>query len=186
MKEVSHILDIFKESRKALDEENAFRLKDLSNQTIHTVSITQDSDNILVAVIIYSLSKIIQRDYHKDPKGRRFFKTLVKAMDDAIKALEKGDKKKFEKNLELMRISIDNVSGKLKDFIKDVFNKASINKASKIYEHGISLGKTARLLGITQWELADYSGQKNSFTDFPENRTIGVKDRVKLIMEMFE
>jgi hypothetical protein len=77
------------------------------------------------------------------------------------------------------------LSGNLKKYIQDVFRKASINEASKIYEHGISMEKTAKLLGITMFELAGYAGQ-TGISDVPESKTLDVRSRIKLAMEMFE
>ena len=68
--------------------------------------------------------------------------------------------------------------------VKSVFRKAKVNKASKIYEHGISLEKTAKLLGVTMWELQVYAGQK-SIHDAPLTQTMNTKSRIKLAMEMF-
>ena len=84
----------------------------------------------------------------------------------------------------MVRQAINKLSGKLKIFIKDVFRRATINKASRIYEHGISMEKTASLLGITMFELAEYAGQ-TGIPDVPENKTLSVKTRIKLAMEMF-
>ena len=75
--------------------------------------------------------------------------------------LKKNNEEHTHAALESIRKEIDNLSGKLKKYIKDVFRKAKINKASKIYEHGISLEKTAKLLGLTMYEVAAYSGQSN-------------------------
>ena len=77
------------------------------------------------------------------------------------------------------------MSSKFKAYVQDVFAKASINKASKIYEHGISMGKTASLLGVSQYELANYAGTKD-ISDAPLGNTLNVKDRIKLAMGMFE
>ena len=63
-------------------------------------------------------------------------------------------------------------------------HKASVNKASKIYEHGISMGRTAKMLGITQWELSEYTGQKN-VPDNPYNETFDVRKRAEMAMEFF-
>ena len=60
--------------------------------------------------------------------------------------------------------------------------KASINKASRIYEHGISLGKTAQLLGITQWELTEYTGQKREEKPYG---ALSAKKRAQMALEFF-
>ena len=184
MKESENILRIFEETKNAIQKEDSVKLKDLSNQTIHTASVYQDPDNVAVAVIVYSLSKIIERQYHKQPKGQRFLNSIILLIDNLIIALQKKDEAKFKQNLELIRKTINKLSGKLKIYIQDVFRKASINKASRIYEHGISMEKTAKLLGITMFELANYAGQ-TGISDVRESKTLDVKSRIKLAMEMF-
>ena len=79
---------------------------------------------------------------------------------------------------------ITNLSISLKPYIHEVLRKASINKASKIHEHGISLGQTANLLGITQWELSEYVGRKE-ITDRKYSQTINTRVRAKMAMEFF-
>ena len=44
--------------------------------------------------------------------------------------------------------------------------------------------KTASLLGITMFELASYAGQ-TGISDVPISRTMKVKSRIKLAMDMF-
>ena len=68
--------------------------------------------------------------------------------------------------------------------VEEVMKKSSINKAGKIFEHGISLNRTAHLLGITPWELASYIGQGKSM----ENqyiKTIPIKQRIKFAQDFF-
>ena len=185
MQEKENILRIFEETKEAIEKEDGVKLKELSNQTIHTASSSQDPDNIAVAVIVYALSKIIERkDYRKYPGWDDFYKRIILAIKSLIITLRKDDEKKFKEDLDLIRKAINKLSGKLKIYIKDVFRKASVNKASRIYEHGISMEKTASLLGITMFELAEYAGQ-TGISDAPESKTLGVKSRIKLAMEMF-
>jgi hypothetical protein len=180
MKERENVLRIFEETLVAIKNQDTIKLKDLSNQTIHTASTSQDSDNIAVAVIIYSLSKVIERS-----KSKQDYQKFGLLVQNSLNALKKNDEKSFKKNLELMRKEISGTSGKLKIYIKDVLRKASINKASKIYEHGISMENTAKLLGITMYELASYAGQTD-VSDAPESKTLDVKERIKLALDIFK
>jgi hypothetical protein len=185
MKEVENILRIFKETKEAISRGESAKIKNLSNQTINTASLTHDPDNIATAVIIYSLSKIIERKKYQGYAGwDKFYKTIISTINNSIIALKKNDEKSFKENLELIRKIINKLSGKLKIYIQDVFRKASINKASRIYEHGISMEKTAKLLGITMFELAEYAG-KTGISDVPITKTMDVRSRIKLAMEMF-
>ena len=183
MKENKNILNILQETKEAIKKEDTLRLKELSNQTIHTASISQDPDNIAIAVIVYSLSKIIERRQHK--KSKKFYETIISAINNSIIAIKKNDEKRFKENFGLIRKAINKLSGKLKKYIQDVFRKASINKASRIYEHGISMEKTAKLLGITMFELANYTGQ-TGISDVPLSKTMNVKSRIKLAEEFFK
>ena len=185
MQERGNILRIFQETKEAVLRGDAAKIKNLSNQTTNTTSLTHDPDNIVVAVIIYSLSKIIEReDYKQLPGWNKFYNIYINSIDKIIEALKRKDDEAFREDIKIIRGAIDKLSGKLKSHIQDVFRKASINKASRIYEHGISMEKTANLLGITLFELAGYAGEKEA-SDIPESKTINVKARIKLAMEMF-
>jgi hypothetical protein len=186
MQEKENVLRILQETKNAIKENNSLKLKELSNQTIHTASIAQDPDNITVAVVVYSLSKIIERKEYRDfPGWKNFYQNILSAIDNSIDAIKKNDDKKLKDNLMSIRKSVSKLSGKLKSYIQDVFRKAEINKASKIYEHGISMEKTARLLGISMFELASYTGQKPD-GEAPLTKTIDVKTRIKIAMDMFK
>ena len=186
MQERDNVLRILKETLEALKRENVLKLRDLSGQTVHTSSITQDPDNIAVAVVIYSLSKIIeQQGYRQKPGWDKFYNNAIMQLEHSVDALKKGDDIHLSRHLESINKRISGMSSKFKAYIQDVFAKASINKASKIYEHGISMGKTASLLGVSQYELANYAGTKD-ISDAPLGNTLSVKDRIKLAMGMFE
>jgi hypothetical protein len=183
--EVNNILDILRKTLDALEEENSLLLKNLSDRTVHSASIAQDSGNIAIAVIVYSLSKIVERKkYQKLDGWKLFYEEVFYLLERAIESLERKDEESFKIYIKKIRGSIEKISGQLRVYIEDVFRKAKINKASRIYEHGISMEQTAKILGITLWELANYSGSKGE--DQPDIKTLKTKDRIKLAMEMFE
>jgi len=185
MQESDNVLRIFEEARVAIEKGDAIKLKELSNQTINTASRTQDPDNIAVAVIIYSIGKILEREHYKSlPGWKKFYSAVISSINNSIEDIRKNNEKKLRSDLEMIRNSIGKLSGNLKLYIQDVFRKASINKASKIYEHGVSMEQTAKLLGITMFELAGYAGQSKT-PDIPESVTLGAKQRIKLAMEIF-
>lgn len=185
MQERENILRIFQETKEAVKNGDASQIKVLSTNTTNVASLTQDPDNIAVAVVVYSLSKIIERENYKSlPGWAPFYKAYLTSIDKIISDIKKNNDDAFRADIETIRSSIGKLSGKLKDYIQDVFRKASINKASKIYEHGISMEKTAHLLGVSMFELASYAGQKE-VADVPEAKTVGVKERIKLAMGFF-
>ena len=186
MHETDNILRILEETKKAIEEKDYSKIKNLSNQTINTASLTQDPDNIAVAVVVYSLNKILEREHYKQyPEWEKIHKTIIYSLECSIEDLEKNDLKDFRKDFENIRLCIKKISGRLKEYIQEVFRKAQINKASRIYEHGISMEQTAKLLGITMFELADYAG-RTGISDVPENKTLDTKSRIKLAEEIFK
>jgi len=186
MKEKEHVIKILNETIFALKNNESSKLQQLSNETIHSASIDQHTDSITIAIIIYTLSKIISRRPNLKIKNwNTFIKKLNGFFYLAIKSLEENDSKNFNKYLQQIRKEINNISINLKQYIKEVFRKSSINKASKLYEHGLSRSQTAKLLGITEWELSEYVGQK-SIHETPYNLTLNTKKRAKMAMEFFE
>lgn len=185
MQEKEHIISILKDTIKALKTDNYLKLQHLSDETVHSASVYQDTDSISIAVIIYSLSKIISRKDGVNIKNwNSFIKKFTSSLELAIDALKKEKNWSFSAHLE-KAIKLMSSFSNLKPYIKDVIRKAAINKASKLYEHGISLAQTAKLLGITRWELAEYIGQK-SVHDNPYNTTISAKKRAEIAMEFFK
>jgi hypothetical protein len=101
-----------------------------------------------------------------------------------ITALKRNDIKTFRDEVDTNRNLIQNLSGDLKHYISDVFRRAKVNKASRIYEHGISMEKTAKILGISLWELAEYAG-RTRVGDVNLSVTLPIKQRIKYVEEIF-
>lgn len=185
MKEVKNVLRILKETKKFISEDNSHEIKILSNQTIHSAAISQDADNIIVAVLVYSLSKILEREHYKDMEGwQEFYDAMNENLVSAIRALEKNDIEKTRIHLGEIRNSLNKISGNLGEYIKDIFRKAEINKAFRLYEHGLSSEKTAELLGVSLWDLASYIGQ-SSVSNSKFAISMPVKKRVRVAEDFF-
>lgn len=185
MKEREHVIAVLKDTRKALIQRDAFKLKELSNQTIHSATCFQDAGYTLTAVIVYSLSKIIDRqDYNKIKNWDELIRRFISFIDLSIKALQEDNIPAFESHLVRAKNALAGISGNLKPYIEEVLRKAAINKAGKLYEHGLSLGQTAKILGITQWELSSYAGEaRNVLSGYNESLT--TKKRAEMALEFF-
>jgi hypothetical protein len=48
---------------------------------------------------------------------------------------------------------------KLLMYVQNVIEKAHIAKGGDIYGHGISIARTAELLGVNQWDLMSFVGK---------------------------
>ena len=183
-KECEHIVSLLDESKKALVEKNAFSLKDLSNKTIHDACHYQDEASITIAVLLYSLSKIIEReDYSRMKNWDLFVKKFNAIIDLAILALNQHNEEAYQKYIAQARQTLESQSVNIKKYVEDVIRKASINKGSKLYSHGLSIAQTSQLLGVTQWELSEYIGEHTS--DNKHDQTIDTKKRAKMALEFF-
>ena len=185
MKESENILRILEGTKKAIQSGDGIEIKSLSDQTTNTAALTQDPDNIAVAVMVYSIGKILGRENYKNLKGwDSFYKLMITGITKAIEAVRENNMVNFRKDFSMIRKAINKISGGLRKDIEEVFRKAQINKASRIYAHGISMEQTAKILGVTMYELAEYAG-KSGISDVQGVKTMNTKDRIKLAMEMF-
>jgi hypothetical protein len=185
MEEVSHVIKVLEETKEALKKEDVLKLNELSNQTIHSASTFQDAASITIAILVYTLSKLVERRYYLKIKNWNFFiKKVDASLSLAIKALKDKKFDKYQKYMEMARKSMIAAAVNLRPYIEEVLRKASINKGSKIYEHGISMGQTSKILGITKWELSEYTGQTR-IADIKYNITLDVEKRAKMALEFF-
>jgi hypothetical protein len=186
MEEVEHKISVIEGAKQALLEKNGTRLRELSNETIHSASMNQDSASLITAVLIYSLSKLVERrDFARIKGWDKLADKLGVIFSSAVAAAVERDEVGYEERLKEARQTLEEFSVDFKHYIQEVVRKAEINKASKLYEHGISLGQTANLLGLTTWELAEYTGQGKS-AEVKFNRTMDEKSRVKMALDFFE
>lgn len=180
------ILNVLKESLKAIKTRDSLKLKELSNQTIHNSSIHQDNYSILTAIITYMLSKIFERTrYQKYKTWNFFYKNITENITLAVQSLQKNKIEKYDHAIHQLLQSINKLEYKFKKYIKEVIQKAKISKASRIYEHGISAARTAKLLGISEWELMSYTGQ-TGIHDTEYSVSKDIRTRIKLTRSLFK
>ena len=179
------ILEILKKSCIAVKEKDVRLLKDLSNNTLHDASIYQDEYSTTIAVMIYSLSKIFERSNFTQYKSWSLFNdVVVENLKKAEESLSINDIREYENSIKNIFDVIDKLDSKLRFYIAEVIERAKINKASRVHEHGISIGRTAELLGVDEWELMEYVGNTGiSDVEFSLSKT--AKDRINLARKLF-
>lgn len=179
-------LDVLRNALAAIKRGDLRALKDLSNMSVHTASIMQDQISISLAVIIYALAKVLERTRYEKYKGWPVFcKNCVSLLSRAYEELEHGEDEAFEDTLKEDIQLISKLDMKLKEYIQDVLLKAKISKGSRLYEHGLSLERTAFLLGITQYELMQYIG-KTYIADVKTKVLIHPRERMKIARSLFK
>ena len=170
----SIILELFDEAYDAFKDEDSKKLKDISDYTLHHAGVFQDKDSITFSVAIYALAKVSELEREKDYPGWKEFKDRTLALlKEARKNLGKGDNKAYERNLKQLFIMIGKLDKKLTRYATEAIQHARIKKGSKVYEHGLSAGLVAELMGISEWELQSYVGQTALSEKIVPTREVG-------------
>jgi hypothetical protein len=180
------LLSVLKNVLSALDKMDVAEIEDWSGRTIHSASIFQDRYSTQIAIAIYSLAKILENEKLRRRHARaweRFFFQTRRSISDALICLKKRDIKRYEKQMKELITTIANFDERFREYAEFVLINAKIMKGTKIYEHGISLGRVAELLGISQWELSTLVG-KSKVHDRVETITKSVRERLKKTREI--
>ena len=150
--EIKHdLISIWGSALELIEEGHYQGLLSLSNHTIHNASIYNDEFSITAAVIVYSLSKIAQR-------GRLNVANVVSHITRLMQDLSKRSDAAYRKTQKEMLGFIDKADTKFNLYIDDVLKQAKVKKAWKVYDHGLSAGAVAELVGVSQWDLMGYIG----------------------------
>ncbi|MBI5393153.1 hypothetical protein HZA96_04750 [Candidatus Woesearchaeota archaeon] len=152
-------------------------LGNISNEIIHCASVFQDVHSVSIAVVAYALYKIVERENNIDPQ---YITRLIRARN----YLNKYRIEKFNREINKLTKEMTRKDKQISAYIRHVFNEAEIKKGSKIYDHGISLAQTAKLLNISQWELMKYIGKTKTIDFLPEK--IDVKQRLQFTRLLFK
>ena len=171
----SDLIEVLREK----EDSDIAEIKSLSNHVIHNASVFQDEDSISVAILIYALSKIIERkqrdlDYNK----------ILSMLNSSISNLKNNDDDMFRKSIKSIFSFIKVMDGKIKMYIHEVINQAQIKKGCKLCEHGISVARAAEVLGISQWDLMHYIGKTTLIDQFSE--PVNVAKRLKFARSLFQ
>ena len=176
------ILSILKELidiLKVKEVKDVVEIRELSNHIIHNASIFQDEDSISIAVLIYALSKIIERK-----QGELDYGVVLKLLEDTDSCLIEGNTSKYRETIQKLFKFVSTIDTKLEMYIEEVFKQAEIKKGSKLYEHGISSARAAEIMNISQWELMSYIG-KTTLADIPKE-AVDLKSRLELARSLFK
>jgi len=170
------ILDVLAKSEAYLEIYDSAKLRELSNCTAHDASIFQDEDSISIAVVMYAISKIMER-------GSIDMAGFIELLNQAKNYLEQDNLSDYKNTIKRLFDKISRTDTKFKLYVEEVLKQSQIKKGSKLYEHGISLEQAANLLGISQWELMHYIGQTSIMEEF---ESTGIRKRLSIARDLFK
>ncbi len=178
-KDILSVLEELLQILKSREDSDTAQIKELSNHTIHNASVFQDEDSVSIAILIYSLSKVIERrakdiDYNK----------ILAMINSCAEGLRRNDDRMYAQSVRGFFSFIRAMDERLRLYIQEVINQAQIKKGCKLCQHGISVARASEVLGISQWELMGYLGQ-TMFTDQVSD-PINVQKRLKTARGLFQ
>ena len=149
------LLQVLKRAQRYINSQNSKKLKHLSDYTIHNASVFQDSDSLSLAVVVYAISKLLERwgfesEYADEARN---------LLGSAEFSLEQNNLQEYRDKMKKVFKFTASIEKEFRIYIDHVIEKAQIKKGSRLYEHGISVERAAELLGIGQWELMSYIGK---------------------------
>ncbi|MBL7056430.1 hypothetical protein ISS07_05955 [Candidatus Woesearchaeota archaeon] len=174
--DAASVLEHASQILRVKEDKDIFELRSLSNRIIHNASLFQDECSVSVAVLIYSLYKVIsRRDNHLN------YLKIVKLMDRMLYSLRNNDEVRFKELIKQAFSEVSRIDNKLGMYVSEVITEAQVKKGCKLCEHGLSIAKASEVMGVSQWELMKYFGN-TSMEDVPG---VGVTERLKLARGLF-
>ncbi len=178
-----HLLSILTRLLKSIKTKQIHGIKDLSNQTIHSLTIFQDNLSKEIAVLTYSLYKILGRPNYEQKKGwDKFYSSVLENLTLAKSYLKNNNIEEYSASLNKIQESINILEPKIQQDIKKIFETSKIAKASRVTEHGVSLGQAAKTLKTSRWKLQEYTG-KTGISE--KGITKNIKERLKFAKSLF-
>ena len=178
------LISVISAALLALQRKQPDRLDEISNRIIHSATIYQDEKVIMLAIVVYALSKICKRNEMQPLSNwKQLFKKMEFNMTEARLNLNRNRLDAYERNILKLIDIISSADTKIKMYVVKVLEKAKLKKGSKIYEHGVSMQRISELLDINLWELSDYVGHTQIIDK--EEIKFDAKSRLQLAKKIF-
>ncbi len=150
--EQTRLVQLMAKASQAIRKHDVLQLRDASRDAINEASISQDANSLSLAVIIYSIVKIMER-------GNSDVGKSAILLEHAQAHFQKGKELAYKNELKKLFGFISDADKRLKFFINEVIAETRIKKGGGLYEHGISVGQAASLLDVSMWDLMNYVGK---------------------------
>lgn len=179
-----NILDLIEKVTAALKDKDILALRKYSNYTIHNASVFQSQSSTAFAVIVYSLTKVMEMSgKQEEKKVQKFIDSVLEEFSYCRKQLLSGNISKYKAGRNRILEKIAEMDDRLDLYMQEVIEKSKVKKGSEMYGHGISMGKVAELLGLSRWDLMAYIG-KTTIIDTEEKAT-DARSRLLLARKIF-
>lgn len=164
--------------------QDSYQLKETSNHAILDAIETLDKSTAKIAVLAYSLSKIVSKEHVlKNPLWGKAKKNMSSLLFECTKFLKKNKQHKFQKKLEKIEKMVKEVDNEIGNYVRNVWDKAKIKIASSFYAKGLSLSQASQLAEANKAELQNYIGITKIHDE--EKTGYSMKQRMKTARKIF-
>ncbi len=155
------------------------KLRKIMNRISHDASLSSSKVLLELAVIAYTLSKILTKSYIYNRKNEKILKEIENAFYDLLRM-----KKVNLPSLNKVKNLIKSLEAKDKRYVISLLYKGRLKIASSLYAEGISLGTAASFCGVDKQELLDYVGKTMMYDRLKDEYP--VKKRIKELLRIIE
>lgn len=169
---------MIREIRKAFEAEDDAFLRNLATELARKAAVNQDKMEAQLAVIAYSLSKILTKPhFQRSQNWPRYRHAIISALRDAEEGRESNVIERVERTIR----RIDAEDG---HFVKNIVDKAKSKMAAIAYSVGISTTLAARLFDADMHDLFDYVGKMKIHDEGPIK--IGIRERINALRRLVD
>ncbi len=164
---------------------NVLQLRGLSNRLIRESTIENDLAKAELGVITYALHKIETKQHFINNKKWHKIRIKINSnIQGAIFAIRKNDRELFFKKLKKIIMDINLIDSQLGHFATSIYEKAKVKQASLAYSYGLSISRSAELMGADKKELQSYIGFTTMHDE--ENEQKSIKKRLNELKEVLK
>jgi len=172
----SNIATLLQQSISAISKNDSFRLKQLSDSNIKSALVFQDEDTLSITVVIYALSKLIERTTKK--------RIIISYLQKAANALHSNNDGKYRSQIRALINAIRVEDSRLRKFLSNVIEQAQVKKGCALCDNGLSIEKAASILKVSRWDLMQYLGKTQVYEQSSE--LIPTEKRLALARSVFK
>jgi len=177
VKERKKICDLIQQQ---ILNENGIPLKKISNNIASEAILTNDKNLMYFSYLPYLLYKVLTQPHLLHSSQWRSNKKIIL---DYVDSLEAKELKSYIDDINYFVGMFKTIDRNLYYYIKNIFEKAKIKKASYCYEHGQSINQTLSLTDANRIELMHYLN--NSKINFEVGKDI-ISEKVAIIDDFFK
>ncbi len=176
IKDIDSLITILKNGNNGIRLDHD-ALNNLSDHTVKDVALYKNMDAVSLAVLTYSISKVYSRLSEEKKKD------LLTELSFLRSHLVEKNLPRYNKSLQILFEIIKCCTKDIKGNVHNVLYAAKINKTNTLLEHGLSVARAARAMGLSQWEILNYNIGKNLFEN--HNEKISPIKRLEYTIKLF-